>query len=134
MRQELETHLEGFVAGDISLARLEDALLGTATLRFSDTNEREVQFHRSLPNVRFGPEDIVRTLERYLAGTINGREASDWAAALRLLDCFDVRDDTADPDSIWDAVDQLMAPDVWGNLSTERAIELIHQLGRASHP
>ena len=124
----LEQTLEQFVRGQIDLDTLEDRLEGIVRFRFADTNERSVEFSAVLPTVFFGRSELQAVLKRFLRGDLKRRQVSDWAATLRLLDCFDLEASDEQPDIAWDVVDELMSPDGWGELTTESAIRLIHRL------
>jgi hypothetical protein len=121
--------LARFSKGELDLEELERALAGIVRFRYADTDERSAELLSGpLPLVTFRKEDIERVLRRHLRGELTAREASDWAATLRLLDCFELDAPAAEADAVWDVLDQLSSPDAWGALTTESAIQLIHQL------
>lgn len=131
----MTARLAEFAAGSLSLPALEEALDGWVVMRFWDTNERQLDFQRELPPVVFSATDVRRKIEEYVGGAITARELSDWAAAMRLLDCFDLDERTSHPDDTWDVIDELASPDAWGELTLERALFLMKELGRdASNP
>lgn len=120
--------LSRFVRGGVTLSELETGLAGTAEFRYLDTNERSVDLLGPLPNVWFGAADVTRVLEQFVRGERTARDVSDWAATLRMLDCFDVSPTEEDADVVWDVVDQLTSPDASGALSLERGWGLIQRL------
>lgn len=120
--------LAAFCQGELDLEGLEEALAGMVRFRYADTNERSLDVVSPLPLVTFRKEDVAKVLRRYLSGELAHREVSDWAATLRLLDCFELNGPEVESDAVWDVLDQLSAPDVWGTLTTESAIQLLHQL------
>ncbi len=124
----LRSALESFAHGDIDLDQLEGALTAVVHFRFADTNERSVEIVRPLPQVSFQTQDVRGVLERFSAGELTPREVSDWAATMRLLDCFHVAGDSDESDTTWEVIDELMSPDVWGDLTIEHAFELLQRL------
>lgn len=129
MRKPVVAALAEFARGEIDLEELEEALAGFVRFRYADTDERSVEFLKGpLPAVRFRKDDVERLLRRYLRGELTPREASDWAATLRLLDCFEHTASEPDTDAVWDVLDRLSSPDAWGALTTETALELMQQL------
>lgn len=121
---EVERWLSEFAHGTRSRESLETCLSGIARLRFWDTNERGSEMLRRLPKVTFTREDVDAQLRRYLAKGITARELSDWAAAMRLLGCFVLREEDPTSSEIWDLMDEIMSPDVWGPISTESVLAL----------
>lgn len=120
--------LSRFVRSGVTLSELETRLAGVADFRYLDTNERSVVLLAPLPNIWFGAGDVTRVLEQFARGERTAREVSDWAATLRLLDCFDVTPTEDDADVVWEVVDQLASPDAWDALSLERAWAFIRRL------
>lgn len=121
--------LKEFGFGQLGLAGLETRLEGVVQLRFADTNERSVELRgEALPTIVLGKAQVQVVLERFLRGELDRREVSDWAAAIRLLDCFEFESPDEASDAAWDVIDELMSPDSWGELTTEGAIRLIHRL------
>lgn len=123
--------LQQFIRGERSLESLEDCLDGVAKLRFWDTDQRDVQLSSRLPEVLFRREDVDAQLQRFLAKGIDGRSLSDWAAAVRLLGCFDVGEEEPGSSEVWDILDELMTPDVWGPITVESILELRRRLNAA---
>ncbi len=123
------TILTRFAQGSMSLPELEVALESQVRFRYLDTNERSVELYADLPAVAVSMGDLANALRRYLLGLISGRELSDWAATLRLLDCYDVECDEGS-ETLWHVLDLLMSPDAWGELTPERAEELLHGFKR----
>lgn len=128
MQHEIKVSLEAFVRGELGLDQLKERLEGRAELRFWDTDQRDVALLHSFPETWFSRADIDAQLKRFLAGTLGARELSDWAGGLRLLGCFTVNE--ADPGSseVWDLLDELMSPDVWGAITTESVLDLRRRL------
>ena len=122
--REVERWLSEFARGARSRESLETALSGIARLRFWDTNERGSELLRRLPKVTFTREDVDAQLRRYLAQEITARELSDWTAAMRLLGCFVLQEEDPASSQIWDLMDEVMSPDVWGPISTESVLAL----------
>lgn len=121
--------LEEFAHGTRSRSALEDCLEGSARLKFWDTNERSTELLSRLPKVAFTRADVDLQLRRFLARQLDARELSDWAAGMRLLGCFILDEDDPGSSEVWDLMDEMMSPDVWGPLTTESAIELRRRLG-----
>lgn len=130
---DLRTCLSQFLHGKRSLTSLESCLGGAARLRFWDTDQRDVSLASKLPEVFFTREDVDAQLRRFLAQEVTARELSDWAAAIRLLGCYDVNEDDPGSSEVWDLVDELMTPDVWGPVTIESVLDLRKRLnGEAS--
>jgi hypothetical protein len=130
-RVHLEACLEEFARGTRSLSSLEDCLQGKVRLKFWDTNERSVELPSSLPTVQFTRGDVDAQLRRFLAKELSARELSDWAAGMRLLDCFIVNEDDSGSAEVWDLMDEIMSPDVWEVLTIDSAIDLRRRLNAA---
>jgi hypothetical protein len=128
---ELVRCLEEFARGTRTRVELEECLSGTAELRFWDTNERSSVLGAPLPRVLFGRADIDRQLQRFLAGALNARDLSDWAAGMRLLGCFTLTEDDPISSSTWDLMDEIMSPDVWEPLTVDTVIELRRRLSQS---
>lgn len=124
----LERCLKEFAQGSRSRSSLEDCLQGKARLRFWDTNERSSELLARLPKVQFTRDDVDAQLQRFLAGETTARDLSDWAGAMRLLGCFVLNEDDPGSSEVWDVMDEIMSPDVWGPLTIESAIELRRRL------
>ncbi len=121
--------LADFVKGGATFEELQDALEDVVRFRYADTNERSVEILTSkLPKTSFRQEDVEALLQRFLEGKITARESSDWAATVRLLDCFELEAPHTHIDVVWDVLDQLASPDAWDTLTTESAIALLHRL------
>lgn len=128
MISDITASFKRFAAGEIDLCTLEDALDGRVRFHFFDTNERSIEIlDPSLPSVVFSAADIEATLRRFLRGDLTRRQVSDWAAVLRMLDAYELAAGGR-PDTVWNVLDELMAPDAWGELSTESAIKLLRDL------
>jgi hypothetical protein len=126
--RQIESCLEEFAHGARSRPSLEECLQGKAHLRFWDTNERSTQLLSRLPKVRFTRDDIDAQLGRFLAKELSTRELSDWAGGMRLLGCFVLDEDDPLSSEVWDLMDEMMSPDVWGPLTVESAIDLRRRL------
>jgi hypothetical protein len=124
----IEGCLVEFARGTRSLSSLEECLHGKVRLSFWDTNERRAVLLSSLPTVQFTREDVDAQLRRFLAKEVSARELSDWAAGMRLLDCFEVDEDDPGSSEVWDLMDEIMTPDVWEPLTIESIIELRRRL------
>ena len=120
--------LSEFAKGMRTLDALESCLGRRVQLRFWDTNERDTGLLTPLPSVLFNRADVDAQLRRYLEGGISGRELSDWAAAIRLLGCFDLEEDEAASSQIWDLLDELMSPDAWGPIDIDSILDLRRRL------
>jgi hypothetical protein len=120
--------LEEFARGIRSRSSLEECLRGKVRMRFWDTNERSAELLSSLPTVQFTRGDVDAQLRRFLAKELGARELSDWAAGMRLLDCFDVNEDDPGSSEVWDLMDEIMTPDVWEALTIESVIDLRRRL------
>lgn len=120
--------LKGYVRGDVTLEDLQVALGSRRRFRFWDTNERAVTFSGPLPRVPFDRTDIDRQLQRFLSRTISARELSDWAGGIRLSGCFFVDADDQESSDTWDLLDEIMSPDVWGDITVESVIDLRRRL------
>ena len=125
---EVEYCLKEFAKGLRPRASLEDCLLGSVRLRFWDTNERSSELLARLPKVRFTRDYVDAQLQRFLAGDIGARDLSDWAATIRLLGCYEVDEDDLGSSEVWDIMDELMSPDVWGPLNVDSVIDLRRRL------
>ena len=126
--ESLERCLKEFAQGARSRSSLEDCLEGKARLRFWDTNQRSTELVTGLPKVQFTRDDVDAQLQRFLAGGSTARELSDWAGGMRLLGCFVLNEDDPGSSEVWDLMDEIMSPDVWGPLTVESAIELRRRL------
>lgn len=126
--QELVKCLKEFADGVRALSSLEECLGQKARLRFWDTNERDVNLSTRLPPVLFSRAQVDAQLRRFLAGQISARDLSDWAAAIRLLGCFDVNEEDPGSSEVWDLLDELMSPDAWGPITVESVLELRRRL------
>jgi len=124
----LKNCLEQYAAGVLSLDELENCLGSRARFRFWDSNERSVELSMRLPKVVFSREDVDRQLQRFLNHQIDARELSDWAATLRLLDCFEVNEPDPGSSEIWDLIDELVSPDAWGPVTVDSVIDLRRRL------
>ena len=124
----IEDCLVEFVRGTRSRSSLEDCLHGKVRLKFWDTNQRSAELLSSLPTVRFTRADVDAQLRKFLAKELSARELSDWAAGMRLLDCFDVNEDDSGSSEVWDLMDEIMSPDVWEALTIESVIDLRRRL------
>lgn len=120
--------LEEFARGLRSQSSLESCLNGKVRMHFWDTNERSTDLLTRLPRVTFTRRDIDAQLQRFLAKGITARELSDWAGAMRLLGCFILEEDDSRSSDVWDLIDEVMSPDVWGEITTESVIELRRRL------
>jgi hypothetical protein len=124
----IEGCLVEFARGTRSRSSLEDCLHGRVRRKFRDTNQRSADLLSSLPTVRFTRADVDAQLRRFLAKELSARELSDWAAGMRLLDCFEVDEDDPGSSEVWDLMDEIMTPDVWEPLTIESIIELRRRL------
>ena len=101
------------------------------TMDFDDRRSREVHFAPGspLPTVGFTRAEVQGALKRFLSFELEAEELSDWAAVIRMLDShFDLDPSDPDPDRVWDVIDQLMAPEVSGDLDRGRAAEVLRVL------
>lgn len=129
---QVEGCLKEFARGSRSRSSLEDCLSGEVRLSFWDTNERSSEIRGRLPKVQFTRADIDSQLRCFLAQQITARELSDWAGAMRLLGCFVLNEDDPGSSHVWDLMDEIMSPDVWGPLTMESALELRSRLASES--
>lgn len=131
MTESHELALRRFVQGTLDVGGLEDALQGAARFRFADTNERQIELPGpELPETIFSREDVVGALRRYLERELTARDLSDWAATIRMMDCFELARLDPDPDTVWDVLDELTSPDAWDLPSVESALLLVGRLSR----
>lgn len=114
--------------GALSRDDLEDCLKSQTRFRFWDTNERSVEQSGRLPTVAFSRDDVDRQLKLFLAQQITARELSDWAATLRLLDCFEVNEPDPVSSEVWDLIDELVSPDAWGSITVDSVIDFRRRL------
>lgn len=124
----IEVCLVEFARGTRVLSSLEGCLHGKVRLKFWDTNQRSAELLSSLPTVRFTRGDVDAQLRKFLAKELSARELSDWAAGMRLLDCFEVDEDDPGSSEVWDLMDEIMTPEVWEPLTIESIIELRRRL------
>lgn len=126
--EQVRRCLERFVSGGISPDELKVCVEQRARFRFLDTSERSLQGIGALPRARFTRADVDRQLIRYLAERLSAEELSDWAATLRLSDCFEA--DESDPSSteVGDFLDELVSPDAWGPITIDSVIDLRRRL------
>lgn len=132
--QNLLRCLNEFVDGARSISSLEECLGSNARLRFWDTNQRDVHLAGRLPQVLFSREQVDAELRRFLAGELSARDLSDWAAAIRLLGCFDVNEEDPGSSEVWDFLDELMSPDAWGPITVESVLDLRRRLNAPEVP
>lgn len=128
----VEACLKEFARGGRSRSSLEDCLSSEVRLSFWDTSERSSEILGRLPKVRFTRADIDSQLQCFLAEQITARELSDWAGAMRLLGCFVLNEDDPGSSQVWDLMDEIVSPDVWGPLTIESVIELRRRLASES--
>jgi hypothetical protein len=124
--------LEKFARGNLSRSSLEDCLKDKARLHFWDTNQRKTELSKPLPRTQFSRADIDAQLGRFLTGQLDARELSDWAGAMRLLGCFVLNEDDPGSSEVWDLMDELMSPDVWGEPTVEGVLDLRRRLASVS--
>ena len=94
--------LEQFVRGQIDCDTFQDRLEGVVYFRYADTKERSVELSGVvLPTILFGRAELQAQLQRFLRGDLNRRQVSDWAATLRLMDCFELEASDKEPDVAW---------------------------------
>lgn len=126
--EEIKASLAAFVRGALAADQLEERLKGRVALRFWDTDQRDVALVGALPKVWFTRADIDAQLRRFLARSLTARELSDWSGAVRLLGCFKVNEEDPGSSEVWDLLDELMSPDVWGAITTESVLDLRRRL------
>lgn len=123
--------LAQFVRGELSATELAQELSGIVSMDLSNSSRREIVLlaPSRLQTTSFSRRDVCRSVERYLSFKITAEELSSWAAVIRLLDShFLVDPPDAKPDQLWDTLDRLMAPEVWGEIDRDSAVELIAAL------
>ena len=123
--------LKQYVRGALSRDELEGCLESRARFRFWDTNERSLENSVRLPKIVFSREDVDRQLKRFLNHQMTADQLSDWAGILRLLDCFDVDEPDPSSSAVWDLIDELVSPDVWGAITVDSVIDLRRRLAVA---
>jgi hypothetical protein len=123
-----ERCLSEFARGLRTLASLESCLDGKVHVRFWDTDQRSAELLHGLPKVNFTRADLDAQLRRFLARELSARDLSDWAGAMRLLGCFVVEDDEPMSSQVWDLMDEIMSPDVWGPISVDSVLDLRRRL------
>jgi hypothetical protein len=126
--EQLHSGLRRFLEGAITRCELENILGNKTRFHFWDTNQRSVDHLGLLPKVLFTREDVDRELKRFLAKQISALDLSDWAATLRLLNCFEFEERDPVSSEIWDLIDELISPDAWGLINVDSVIDLRRRL------
>jgi hypothetical protein len=124
---ELIHELTEFLEGERDLFELE------AALRERVTFERPgqigvIRIHSPLPVVALKKEHLLGILGRALTETWSVAETTSWAAAVLVLDCFDLEGPSADQDVLSETVWDLASEGAHHQLNPGRLRELIDRL------
>jgi len=139
----VEEVLTQFLEGQTRLTELQEQLAAYVTIDFqAQYGRREI---RNIAEGRIGLDDFIKIpvrkrhvcnmLERYLGGEVSETELSDWAAFIRMLPVFVPEGETeeeqwqAGEGLVWDVLDRLAAPAVFGGLDPPTArqyLDLLH--------
>jgi hypothetical protein len=124
---ELVAELTAFLEGKRDLSGLEAALEERVT--FEQPGQIGViRIHGPLPVVPLKKEQLLAVLGRVLKGAWSVSEATHWAAAVLVLDCFDLEAPGADQDVVSETVWDLANYGTNAQLTPDRLRELIDQL------
>jgi hypothetical protein len=132
MQDDRSSALARFVYGQIGLADLALELGQVIALDYEDSSHRAAKFNAewTAPAVVFSRVDVCRTIDRFMGFQITEDELSDWAATIRLLDlCYVLDPQDHAPDVVWDVLERLMAPAVWGEIDRDGVKQLAASLG-----
>lgn len=129
-RDGIEATLHDFLAGEVSVAQLQDALRNCMTIHFSSIDGRREIRDNTLEGVITIPvdaQDVRRRIEQFLTERISSTDLSDWAAFIILSEIFVPSGDTdeerwqAGDGPVWDILQRLMTPAVFDGLDSHVA-------------
>jgi hypothetical protein len=124
---QLAAELEAFLEGQRNLSELEHALEGRVTFE-RPGQIGVIRIHRPLPVVPLKSEHLLGVLGRALGGTLPRGELTRWAAAVLVLDCFDLEGPGANQDSLSATVWDLANAGAHDQLTPTRMRELIDRV------
>jgi hypothetical protein len=124
---EVVAELTAFLEGKRNLFELEAALV--ERVDFEHPGQIGViRIHGPLPLVPLKKDQLLATLGRVLKGAWTVSEATRWAAAVLVLDCFDLEAPGAAQDLVSETVWDLASYGANDQLTPDRLRELIDQL------
>lgn len=109
-RPALRAFVEGLLSASDLLVALQPFLTvvdssGTVSVTYADT---------VLPHVVFKREHVAKVLQKCINGEVPIDDVAQWANLMTLLDCFDLHDDAASDDDVWDVLDRMAHPEQAG--------------------
>jgi hypothetical protein len=125
--KELVAELTAFLEGERDLFELETAL--QERVAFERPGKIGViRIHGPLPVVPLKKEQLLAVLGRLLKGAWSVSQATRWAAAVLVLDCFNLEAPGTNRDVVSETVWDLAAYGANDQLTPDRLRELIDQL------
>jgi hypothetical protein len=124
---ELIAELTAFLEGKRDLVELEAALRERVT--FDRPGQiGMIRIHTSLPLVPLTNEHVLGVLSRTLSGDWSPSESTSWAAAVLVLDCFDLEGPGPAQDVLSETVWDLATDGAHNGLASARLRELMDRL------
>lgn len=133
----LTTTLQDFLEGDCSLSALEAKLQGYLIVNFDAApRQREIYDNRlaGTIGIQVKGEHVYHMLQKYLQGNISELELSNWAAFVFASGIYlpegetdDQRWDAGDK-PLWDVLQQLMTPSLFGGLTHKIAQQYLKMI------
>jgi hypothetical protein len=130
--------LMNFLDGKLALDNLLDQLSDYMIVEFPLTGGTRKIIKNDLEGVislEFKPHHLVNMVKRYLEGRISAKTLSDWSAFIFLSGLFIPEGATeeerweAGDGPVWDILQQLVSPSVFGGLNALKAEEYLRILG-----
>jgi hypothetical protein len=121
--------LAAFVKGELSPESLVEALRPSVVFAQEADGAIRVDYVGApIAHVTFTRSDVVRALDRAIAGQMSVEELSRWASLVTLLDFFDLESTEDDSDAVWDTLDLIAHPEQSGFDDSWRLRELRERL------
>lgn len=132
--------LEDFLEGRLSLSQIQEMLRGQIAINFDLSPAHREIYENKLDDktirISVKVEHVRRMLQRYILGELSESELSNWAALIFLLPVFVPDSDTenerwdAGEGPVWDVIQRLVTPDIFGGLDKEIAQHYLRLLDR----
>jgi hypothetical protein len=132
--EEAKESLHLFLEGKLTLDSLLNKLSKQIIVEFPSSEGARKILRNDLEGVislEFKPHHLSNMLKKYLEGQISGKSLSDWSAFIFLSGIFVPEGQTeeerweAGEGPVWDILQQLVSPSVFGGLDTLKAEEYL---------
>ncbi|MCL4513743.1 MAG: hypothetical protein M1421_07020 [Candidatus Eremiobacteraeota bacterium] len=123
--------LAQFRDGSISEEELQKLLEGYLSIQEGDFGEIHIQQSAALSDLcEIRAFHICELLKKYIAGKISANSLSRWANILMMSDAYKIAEEATEKeeDAITEALHELASPEINGEITVERAKELLSVL------